>query len=66
MNIIEELWCGNISPCDRDFKKDREYSKLLGYVVRHEEVLRKLLNNKEKETFEKFAECTIEMYSIAE
>ena len=31
MNIIEELWYGNISPCERDFKKGSKYSELLGY-----------------------------------
>jgi len=30
MNIIEELWYGNISPCERDFKKGSKYSELLG------------------------------------
>ena len=29
MNIIEELWYGNISPCERDFKKGSKYSELL-------------------------------------
>ena len=28
MNIIEELWYGNISPCERDFKKGSKYSEL--------------------------------------
>ena len=36
MNIIDELWYGNISPCERDFKKGSKYSELLGYIVRHE------------------------------
>ena len=30
MNILEELWYGNISPCERDFKKGSKYSELLG------------------------------------
>ena len=33
MEILEELWYGNISPCERDFKKGSTYSKLLGYIV---------------------------------
>ena len=66
MNIIEELWCGNISPCERDFKKGSKYSELLGYIVRHEEDLKKRLNDEEIEILEKFTECTNEMYGIAE
>ena len=62
MNIIEELWYGNISPCERDFKRGSTYSELLGYIVRHEEDLQKRL----KEIFDKFTECTNEMYGIAE
>ena len=66
MGILEELWYGNISPCERDFKRGSTYSELLGYIVRHEEDLQKRLNDEEKEIFEKFTECTNEMYGIAE
>ena len=66
MNIIEELWYGNISPCERDFKKGSEYFELLGYIVRHEEDLQKRLNDEEKDILDKFTECTNEMYGIAE
>ena len=66
MNIIEELWYGNISPCERDFKKGSKYSELLGYIVRHEEDLKKCLNDEEIEILEKFTECTNEMYGISE
>ena len=66
MGILEELWYGNISPCERDFKKGSKYSELLGYIVRHEEYLQKRLNVEEKEILEKLTEFTNEMYSIAE
>ena len=66
MGILEELWYGNISPCERDFKRGSTYSELLGYIVRHEKDLQKRLNDEEKEIFEKFTECTNEMYGIAE
>ena len=66
MNIIEELWYGNISPCERNFKKGSKYSELLGYIVRHEEDLKKRLNDEEIKILEKFTECTNEMYGIAE
>lgn len=66
MGILEELWYGNISPCQRDFKRGSTYSELLRYIVRHEENLQKCLNDEAKEILEKFIECTNEMYGIAE
>ena len=66
MNIIEELWYGNISPCERDFKRGSQYSELLGYIVRHEEDLQKRLNEEEKEIFEKFDDCWSEYASLGE
>ena len=66
MNIIEELWYGNIALCERDFKKGSVYSELLSYIVRHENDLRRLLNDEGKEIFEKYIECSNEMYGISE
>ena len=66
MGILEELWYGNISPCERDFKKGSVYSELLGYIVKHENDLRRLLNDEGKEIFEKYIECSNEMYGISE
>ena len=66
MGIIDELWYGNISPCEREFKKGSTYSELLGYIVRHQQDLLKRMNDEEKEIFEKFTECTNEMYSMTE
>ena len=66
MRILDELWYGNIAPCEMDLKKGSACTELLGYIVRHEEDLKKRLNDEEKEIFEKFTECQSEMYSIAE
>ena len=66
MNILEELWYGNISPCEMDFKRGSKYSELLSYIVRHEEDLQKRLNDEEKEILEKLTECTDELHGIAE
>ena len=66
MSILDELWYGNIAPYERDFKKGSAYAELLGYIVRHEEALQKRMNDEEKEIFEKFSDCTNEMYGIAE
>lgn len=66
MNILEDLYYGNINPCEREFKKGSTYSQLLGYIVRHQQDLQKRMNDEEKEVFEKFTECTNEMYSMTE
>ena len=52
MRILDELWYGNISPCERDFKRGSTCSELLGYIVRREEDLQKRMNDDEKEIFE--------------
>ena len=37
MNILEDLYYGNINPCEKEFKKGSTYSQLLGYIVRHQQ-----------------------------
>lgn len=63
MNIIEDLWYGNISPWERPFKKDSAYAELLALVVRHQEDLLSRLNDEEKDIFENMLtaqlRCTI-------
>ena len=66
MNILEDLWFGNISPWERPFKKDSAYAELLALVIRHQEELNRRLNDEEKEIFEKFSECSNEMHDLTE
>jgi hypothetical protein len=66
MGIIDELWYGNISPCDVGAKKGSGYLELLGYIARHKDELHKRLNGEEKEILEKLIDCTNEMYGISE
>ena len=66
MNILEDLWFGNISPWERPFKKDSAYAELLALVICHQEDLLSRLNDEEKEIFEKFSECSTEMHDLAE
>ena len=66
MNILEDLWFGNISPWERPFKKDCAYSELLTLIVRHYDDLVERLNDEEKEIFEKYADCTTEMRDLTE
>ena len=51
-NIIEELYYGNITPCDRDIIKGGTYSHLLHLVTRNEDDLMQTLTQAQQETFE--------------
>ena len=66
MSILEDLWFGNISTWERPFKKNSAYAELLVLVVRHQENLLGRLNEEEKETFEKYADCSSEMHDLTE
>ena len=60
-NIIEELYYGNITPCDRDIVKGGTYSHLLNLVTRNEDDLMQTLTQAQQETFEKFKDCASEL-----
>ena len=66
MSIINELWHGNIIPQEDSRTNSKEMKELLGYMSRHHENLEKSFTDEQKEIFEKFTECTNEMYGIAE
>lgn len=63
MNIIEDLWFGNISPWERPFKKDSPYAELLALVVRHQEDLLSRMNDEKRKSSKSIAtvqvKCTI-------
>ena len=54
MNIIKELWLGNIIPQDDSRTNSKEMKELLGYMARHHEDLEKTFTDEQKEIFEKF------------
>ena len=66
MSIIEDLWYGNISPCERDIKRSSDYANVLERIVQLEADLHARLNDEEKEILEKFVNCTNEMCCISE
>ena len=66
MSIIEDLWYGNISPCERDIKRSIDYADALDRIVQLETELHARLNDEEKEILEKFVNCTNEMCCISE
>ena len=66
MSVLEDLWYGNISPCERDIKRSSNYADALERIVQLEADLHARLNNEEKETLERFVNCTNEMCCISE
>lgn len=66
MRIIEELFYGNICPCEKHLTRDSEYSHLLELAVKNEEKLSSLLSPQQKEMFEKVKECMTDMNNLLE
>ena len=65
-NMIKELWHGNIIPQEDSRTNSKEMKELIGYIARHSEDLEKLLNDEQREIFDKFRECWNEYVSLAE
>ena len=66
MTILEDLYYGNIIPAEKGIRKGSEYSKLLNLAARNEEKLSATLTKEQKILFEKYKDCTLEMYGISE
>ena len=66
MKILEELWYGNILPCDRDVAPKSRLQNLGGLIIRNEEELNPLLSEKAKKVFEKLKENQAEWTCLNE
>ena len=66
MRMIEDLFYGNICPCEKHLTRGTEYSQLLNLAVKNEEKLSELLSPQQKEQFEKFKDCMTDMNNILE
>ena len=66
MNILEELYYGNVFPNEKCAKLDEQTKELLSLQNRNEENLISTLTNEQKETYEKFKDCNREFHEISE
>ena len=66
MRMIEDLFYGNICPCEKHLTRGSEYLQLLNKAVKNEEKLSELLSPLQKEQLEKFKDCIDDMTSILE
>ncbi len=65
MRILEELWYGNIND-SRSMKNNAKLTKMLDLLSRNADNLMVGLSDKEKETFEKYKDCSAEISQITE
>lgn len=54
MQVLEDLYIGNIHPSERRFKKGSQYSRALNEVVKAGDALNGTLTEKQKEQFEAY------------
>lgn len=64
MNILEELYLGNIRPDVKFYGMDSQFAELARLRERNREKLIESLNDGEKETFEKFNDAQAEIDGI--
>ena len=61
MQILEDLYLGDIRPSERFFKRNSQYAKALDEVVKVGDALTASLNNDEKKLFEDFMDAQREV-----
>ena len=66
MNVLEELYYGNVFPNEKCAELNEQTKELLRLQNRNEERLLSALTDKQKETFEKFKDCNREFSEISE
>ena len=66
MTTLEDLYYGNISPHERYIKRGTRVDQLVKLICKNEDELTAGLTEKQKETFEKFRNCTSELSCITE
>lgn len=65
MNILQELWYGNIRPNEDKVITDEE-KELVSLLAKHHETLFSSLKNNDLVVFEKYADCFTEYASLIE
>ena len=66
MNILEELWYGNIEPSEYDTSLEQEYKELLQLISRNEDKLLATMTKEQKELFSQYTDCVREYQTMAE
>ena len=61
MQILEDLYLGDVRPNERFFKRNSQYAKALDEVVKVGDALTASLNEKEKKLFEDYMDAQREV-----
>ena len=64
MNILEELYCGNIRPDSRVYPPNSPFVEAARLKNKNLDKLMSVLNDEEKETFEKYCDAQSDIESI--
>ena len=65
MDMIQELWYGNIRPNEDKVISDEE-KRLIELIARHHETLSSSLKDNDLKVFEKYVDCFTEYASLIE
>ena len=66
MNILDELWYGNINPQEQSKENNRAINELLNLMGRNRDRLHDSMTAEQRETLEKYDDCVNEMYVLIE
>ena len=66
MNILDELWYGNINPQEQSKDNNRAIKELLNLMGRNRDALSSTLTEEQQEVLEKYDDCVNEMYGLIE
>lgn len=61
MDILEDLFYGEIVPCERELRNREQCSQLMQYISRHENTLTASLSEEQGKVFEKYRDSTQEL-----
>ena len=64
MTTLEDLYYGNISPCEHDIRRGSRMDKLVKLICKNEDDLMASFTERQKETFEKFKDCQSEISDL--
>ena len=66
MRMVEDLFYGNICPCEKHLTRGSEYSHLLELAVKNEAKFSELISPQQKDIFEKVKRCIKDINNIPE
>ncbi len=66
MTTLENLWYGNIRPCEKAITGDNEYSRAAKLCIRHTDALAATLTDAQKEILDKLIAAQTEQSSLGE